>query len=71
MRMSDLLPNQSGRVECIENDASGRLSELGLTRGSTVRCLFRAPTGDPTAYLIRDVAVALRRHDAAKVRLMQ
>ena len=48
----------------------GRLMDLGLTPGARVSCLFSAPSGDPRAYLIRGSVIALRREDAAGVRLM-
>ncbi len=44
-----------------------RLSDLGLTRGCIVKCLFAAPSGDPRAYQIRGTVIALRNGDAAGV----
>ena len=44
-----------------------RLLDLGLTPGETVRCLFAARTGDPTAYWIRGAVIALRKEDAQTV----
>ncbi|MBR5429982.1 MAG: ferrous iron transport protein A [Firmicutes bacterium] len=46
-----------------------RLLDLGLVPGSGVTCLGRAPLGDPAAYLIAGTVIALRRRDAACVRL--
>lgn len=43
------------------SEMAKRLSELGLICGTEVKCLFRAPSGDPTAYLIRGASIALRR----------
>ena len=50
-------------------DITTRLMDLGLTRGARVRCLFAAPSGEPRAYLIRGAVIALRREDAALVRV--
>ena len=34
-----------------------------------MRCLFAAPSGEPRAYRIRGAVIALRREDAALVRV--
>lgn len=44
-----------------------RLMDIGLTPGETVRCLFTACRGDPTAYWIRGAVIALRKEDADTV----
>ena len=44
-----------------------RLCELGFIPGNTVCALFRAPSGDPTAYRVCNTVVALRKSDAEKI----
>ena len=44
-----------------------RLMDIGLTPGETIRCLFTACHGDPTAYWIRGAVIALRKEDADTV----
>lgn len=44
-----------------------RLLDLGLVPGTPVECVGHSPSGDPGAYLIRGVAIALRREDAHNV----
>ncbi len=68
----DLAEGGSGVIGDIDVNVGsrGRLMDLGLTPGARVTCLFSAPSGDPRAYLIRGSAIALRREDAAGVRLM-
>ena len=44
-----------------------RLLDLGLVPGTPVECVGQSPAGDPGAYLIRGVAIALRREDAHNV----
>lgn len=59
-------------VVCAFNTDDGmrrRLWDMGLVEGTAVRCLFRAPSGDPTAYAVRGAVLALRRRDAALVTL--
>lgn len=68
----DRLPEgQSAYVTEIHNEPSmhRRLSDLGLIPGTQITCLYRSPSGDPTAYLIRGAVIALRNCDAAQIRL--
>ncbi len=44
-----------------------RLEDLGLTVGTSTRCLMASPLGDPRAYEIRGAVIALRRRDAEGV----
>ncbi len=68
----DRLPEgQCAYVTEIHNEPSmrQRLADLGLIRGTRITCLGRSPAGDPTAYLIRGAVIALRRRDAARIRV--
>ena len=71
MALHQLVPGQSGSVDalCATGALRRRLLDIGLTQNASVRCLFSAPSGDPSAYLIRDAVIALRREDAATVLL--
>lgn len=44
-----------------------RLLDLGLVNGTPVTCLFKAPSGNPAAYLIRGTVIALRSSDADEI----
>lgn len=44
-----------------------RLMDMGFTRGASVRALYRAGSGDPTAYAVRGAVIALRACDAREV----
>lgn len=50
-----------------EREMRRRLEDLGLTEGSSVRCLMTSPLGDPRAYEIRGAVIALRQRDAEGV----
>ena len=69
MTLSDLRPGE--RATVLENRCepvlASRLEDLGLTPGLEVRCLGRAPSGDPAAYDIRGAVIALRRRDASGI----
>lgn len=67
--LGGLREGETARVERV--NASGgmgrRLLDLGLTEGTWVTCVQKAPSGDPSAYAIRGAVVALRRTDADQV----
>lgn len=44
-----------------------RLLEMGLTPGSDVRLLGRAPFGDPLELEVRGYRLSIRRQEAARV----
>jgi DtxR family transcriptional regulator, Mn-dependent transcriptional regulator len=59
---------ESGKVLGISPACRGaerrRLLDLGVLRGATVKAEYRSPSGDPTAYRIRDALIALRKEQA-------
>lgn len=50
-----------------EDDMRRRLMELGFTPGAAVIPIYRAASGDPTAYWVRGTVIALRADDAAGI----
>lgn len=60
---------QSGTVVSV--DAKGailrRLLDIGIVEGTKVRCLFKSPSGDPIAYLIRGAVIAIRNGDSRNI----
>ena len=44
-----------------------RLLDLGFLCGTPVSCVMKSPLGDPSAYLVRGMLVALRSDDAKAV----
>lgn len=70
--MDALSPGDTASVEYIENSPlSCRLTALGLTPGTEVHCLFRAPLGDPAAFSVRGAVIALRREDSRYVHTLR
>lgn len=55
------------RARIISMPDSRRLSDLGLTKGTIVECVLKAPFGDPTAYRIRGAVIAIRSCDCGKI----
>ena len=69
LTLDTLTAGQTARVLRISSQQSigRRLLDLGFIPGTPVRCVRKAPAGDPTAYAVRGAVVALRRGDAALV----
>ncbi|HBT46578.1 MAG TPA: ferrous iron transport protein A [Peptococcaceae bacterium] len=69
--LGDLPPGSCGRVlEIVARDFwRRRFMDLGFTPGTLVEVVRRSPTGDPVAYRLRGVTIALRRETAALIRV--
>lgn len=69
--MKDLREGERGRVKKIEVQGSmrRRLRDLGLIEQTLVECLYKSPSGDPAAYLIRGAVIALRAEDARGIKI--
>ena len=65
VRMSDLLPGQSGLV--LNTAENRQLRDIGLCCGCRVECVQKSPLGDPTAYRIRGAIMAVRMCDSQKI----
>lgn len=44
----------------LEENIKRRLQELGFIEGAIVKCVFKSPLNDPTAYFIKGTTIALR-----------
>jgi DtxR family Mn-dependent transcriptional regulator len=68
-----LRPGERGQVIGLAPRCRGaerrRMLDLGLLPGTTVEAVMISPSGDPTAYCIRDALIALRREQAGLVRI--
>ncbi len=69
--LAGLRPGESARVGAllVEGALRRRLLDLGLVRGTVVKCVGKSPAGDPSAYLIRGAVIALRAGDSAMILL--
>lgn len=50
-----------------EGNERRRLLDLGVVTDTKIEALYKSPTGDPIAYLIRGAVIALRNEDAQKI----
>ena len=65
--------NKLYRVTCImlDGEIKERRSRLGLIEGTVVSRVLTAPSGDPSAYLIRGAKIAIRNVSAGKITVTQ
>lgn len=74
MSMDDLQVGQSGKVLDISPRIRGldrrRLLDLGILPGTRVTAEMVSPSGDPTAYRIREAVIALREEQARLIRVL-
>ena len=72
-RLSSLHPVERAQVVGLSPRCRGaerrRLLDLGILPGTTIEAVMTSPSGDPTAYRIRDALIALRREQAGLVRI--
>ena len=71
--LDNLNVNETGIV--IGNEIMGdnrqNVINLGFSNGSRVKCLYFSPFGDPVAYLVKDVIIALRQEDSKNIIVMR
>jgi len=46
-----------------------RLLDLGFIKGSKITALYKSPSKNPTAYLIKGAVIAIRDEDAKKIKI--
>ena len=69
MKLNQLAPDEGGRILYIPPELAVRLEKMGMRVTGRIRCLFRAPAGDPVAYLVDGCVLALRREEAGRVEI--
>jgi len=67
-RLWELKAGEKAEVAALSRAARNverrRLMDLGILPGVTIENAFTSPSGDPTAYLVRDTLIALRKEQA-------
>lgn len=61
--------DECGEVLHLENTGSirRRLQDIGVVEGTKIKCVLKAPGGDPTAFLIKGAVIAIREDDSKKI----
>jgi len=68
--LSELKPGEKAAVVYIDDDQEKqRLFNLGIVEGTTIESLYKSPSGNPAAYLIRGTVFALRNATAEKIKI--
>ena len=70
--LSQLKQGNSATVSDITADerTAERLQNIGLIKGTVVKCMQKTPSDDPIAYLIRGAVIALRLKDSSCVEVV-
>ena len=63
--------NETAFIETINitDDFRRRLLDLGFIKGSKITALYKSPSKNPTAYLIKGAVIAIRVEDAKKIKI--
>ena len=72
INLSELEIGQFAIVDSIELKGSirRRVSDIGLIKGTCVKCIQKAYKGNPTAYCIRGAVIALRKQDTDLIKVI-
>ena len=68
-RLSELKPGEKGIISRITGDRElrRRLLDMGLTRGTEIIVVRRAPLGDPVEFLLKGYNLSLRKRECEGV----
>lgn len=63
--------NESAIIDAIDitDGFRRRLLDLGFVKGSKITALYKSPSKNPTAYLIKGTVVAIRDEDAKNIKI--
>ena len=69
IRLCDLPVGRSALVERVEcaDYLLRRVYDMGIVKGAVIQPLFRAPFGDPVAYVVKNTMIALRSRDSRDI----
>ncbi|MBR5516064.1 MAG: ferrous iron transport protein A [Clostridia bacterium] len=73
LSMYDLKEGQSGKITEVDckSDIKRRLMELGIIKGSLVKCVLSAPFNSIKAYSVMGSVIAVREADARRVTVQE
>jgi len=71
LSLADLPAGSAGRITSVEVGGllRRRIMDLGMLPGTQVRCVRKAPWGDPVALQVRGSIIALRAEDLRKIKI--
>ena len=67
--LSELKPGEKGVISKVVGDGEvrRRLLDMGLTRGTEITVIRRAPLGDPVEFLLKGYNLSLRKRESENV----
>ena len=67
--LKELLPGQRGVIESLGKQSTlrKRIIDMGLTIGTEIKVIKRAPLGDPIEIKVRGYQLSLRQHEAHEI----
>ena len=70
--LSELKPGEKGIVSKVVGDREirRRLLDMGLTRGTEIIVVRRAPLGDPVEFLLKGYNLSLRKRESENVYIL-
>ena len=68
-RLSELKPGEKGVISKVIGDREirRRLLDMGLTRGTEIIVVRKAPLGDPVEFLLKGYNLSLRKRESENV----
>lgn len=69
INLNNLPVGQKGNVAALTSDGAvrRRMLDLGIVDGTEIEPLYKSPSGNPVAYLIRGAVIALRSDVSEKI----
>ncbi|NJE10570.1 ferrous iron transport protein A [Thermococcus sp. MAR1] len=64
MKLSEVEPGRTVKVKEITGGPKARFMAMGISRGTKIKVLKRAPLGDPIAVEVRGYKLSLRKDEA-------
>ncbi len=70
-RLDEMRPGERGRVTVVSSSGAlrCRMMEMGLVKGTELKVIRLAPSGDPVEVLLKGYSLALRKKEAVNVTL--
>ena len=62
--------NSKIEIMDVNSDIKSRLLDLGFIKGTKISCVLKNPSGELSAYLIRQTVIALRREDSDNIHVI-
>lgn len=55
----------------IKNENKKLLTNLGITKNTKIKHLYKSPLNDPKAYLVKNIILAIRDEDAQNIIILR